>query len=194
MYPHIEKASDDESDNPIVTFIINNRVIPGKEASFEKFLKDINKKAMTYPGHMGVNFIRPGPNEHTYTTIVRFDNYEHLHDWLESPARKEYMKNIEDLVESDPEIKIETGLEYWFTPLAVDAKTPKRWKQFVITLSAIYPLTLLLGMFFSLFDPQSMFVTEPLLNRLLGSFLLVFMMVYVVMPGYTRLVSKWLYK
>ncbi len=194
MYPSIEKASEGESDSPIVTFIINNRVIPGKEADFERFLKDINKKAMTYPGHMGVNFIRPGPNDQTYTTIVRFDNYEHLHDWLESDARKEYMKNIEDLVESDPEIRIETGLEYWFTPLAVDPKIPRRWKQMVITLSAIYPLTLLLGVFFSLFDPHSVFVTEPLIHKLLGSILLVFLMVYLVMPGYTRLMAKWLYK
>jgi antibiotic biosynthesis monooxygenase (ABM) superfamily enzyme len=68
-----------------------------------------------------------------------------------------------------------------------------RWKQFLITWSAIYPLVLgvplvvspvmrLLGM------PGNRFVTTLFVTATV-----VFLMTYVIMPRYTKLIRQWLF-
>ncbi len=35
-----------------------------------------------------------------------------------------------------------SGLDFWFTPEGAKAKLPTKWKQFLVTWSAIFPLVL----------------------------------------------------
>lgn len=70
---------------------------------------------------------------------------------------------------------------------------PIRWKQYLVTWSAIFPLALVVPL-----------LVTPLLhflglrnNRFVGTFavtgVVVYRMVYVVMPRYTRLLRRWLF-
>lgn len=45
-------------DGP-VTVTISRRVKPGFEDRYERWITDISAIARTYPGHMGVNVVRP---------------------------------------------------------------------------------------------------------------------------------------
>lgn len=88
---------------------------------------------------------------------------------------------------------VSSGLDFWFTPAGARAKVPVRWKQFLVTWSAIYPLAL--GVPFAI-APALRLVGVPAslpLTTLAVTAVVVFLMVYVVMPRYTRLVQKWLF-
>ncbi len=73
------------------------------------------------------------------------------------------------------------------------AKVPVRWKQFLLTWSAIFPLAL--GVPFAVV-PVLRWAGIPAslpLTTLVVTAAVVFLMVYVVMPRYTRLVQRWLF-
>ncbi len=85
-------------------------------------------------------------------------------------------------------------MDFWFTPEAVEAKIPTRWKQFLITWSAIYPLALLIPMAWKPLFETTALHQQPLISTFIVTTSIVFLMVYVVMPRYTRAVHKWLFR
>ena len=91
------------------------------------------------------------------------------------------------------EFHISSGLDFWFTPASGKANTPVRWKQFLLTWSAIFPLAL--GVPFAVVPVlRALGMPSSLpLTTLAVTAVIVFLMVYVVMPRYTRLVQRWLF-
>lgn len=176
----------------IVTFIIQHKVRPVHRRQYEDWLRDVGREAERYPGHLGTNVIKPPDGTGQYTIIIRFDHYDHLRAWVESDTRRDYIRRVEPILEGGDRIEIKSGLDFWFTPPGVRA--PNRFKQFLITFSAIYPLTLLVpaGM-------APLFEAVPLLgnlfiSRFLVAGVIVWLMVYLVMPRYTRALTGWLYR
>jgi hypothetical protein len=52
---------------------------------------------------------------------------------------------VQHLLQDDgDQAEIKTGLEFWFRPPGSDQKRAKPYKQFLITLSVIFPLTMLI--------------------------------------------------
>jgi heme-degrading monooxygenase HmoA len=49
----------------------------GSESRYEAWLKEVTPIAQTFPGHRGVNFIRPPKGSRSYTTVLHFDTIEH---------------------------------------------------------------------------------------------------------------------
>ncbi len=88
---------------------------------------------------------------------------------------------------------ISSGLDFWFTPAEAKAKVPMRWKQYLVTWSAIFPLAFVVPL---VVTPLLQYIGMPN-NRLVGTFtmtgIVAFLMVYVVMPRYTRLLQRWLF-
>lgn len=133
--------------------------------------------------------VRPPAGSRTYTTVVRFDQLEHLQAWLHSPARTRLLDVIEPHLSRADLPEIRTGLEFWVTPPDVAAQqTVRPYKQFLLVLSVIYPLSLVVpGLLQSLPLPAEA-------RGLLAATVIVGLMTYVIMPRYTRLVSAWLYR
>jgi antibiotic biosynthesis monooxygenase (ABM) superfamily enzyme len=180
-------------ESAAVAFIITHVIKAGEEQRYEDWLADILRAVSSYAGYLGREIFRPAHGSRKYTTIVRFDSHEHLNDWAESTIRQSYIKRVSDLLEEGDQHEIRTGIDFWFTPGGI--KPPKRWKQFLLTLSAVYPLALILpvvlGPLFSLIPP-------PLNDHPVKSFAaaasLVALLTFVIMPLYTRLVKRWLYE
>ena len=103
-------------DPSAVTSVIRHTVRAGSESRYEAWLKEVTPIAQTFPGHRGVNFIRPPKGSRTYTTVLHFDTIEHLERWLSSDARKRLIAEIEPYLEGGDQVEIRTGLEFWFTP------------------------------------------------------------------------------
>src|SRR5262249_4077778 len=135
---------------------------------------------------------RPAPGMRTYTSILRFDADDHLHAWATSDARHALISRVGDLLTKGDVHEIRTGIDFWFTPES--AKPPKPWKQFLLVLSAIYPLSLLIPFLFTPLFRVPPPLTHPLVRRLSIAAVVVGLMTFVVMPRYTRLVQRWLYE
>jgi antibiotic biosynthesis monooxygenase (ABM) superfamily enzyme len=112
---------------------------------------------------------------------------------MNSNERKRLIEQVQPLLVSEDEFYISSGLDFWFTPAGAKAKVPVRWKQYLLTLSVIYPMVLGVP---RLVRPALRAIGFPpnvLLNTLAVTAVIVYLMVYVVMPRYTRLLQRWLF-
>jgi uncharacterized protein len=176
------------------TAVITHQVRDSRHAEYEKWLTEIVPLTRASPGHLDIQLVRPvrGVTD-TYTILLRFDTEENLRHWIESDTRRRLIDSVKPILAQGDSYTIHSGLDFLFTPRDASHRVPVRWKQFLITWSAIFPLSFLIPMV----------VAAPL--RWLGwhnklvvatvvSALAVFMMVYVIMPRYTRLVRHWLFR
>jgi hypothetical protein len=79
----------------------------------------------------------------TYTIVLHFAALEHLEQWLASEVWKRLILEVQHLLQDGDQVEIKTGLEFWFRPPDSEQKRAKPYKQFLITLSVIFPLTIL---------------------------------------------------
>ena len=179
----------------MVTVVIRHEVAPASVPQYEQWLTRIIPVAARFPGHRGVTVIRPSGDARSYTVTLRFETLRQAEDWLRSDARRELVQELAPLVERAETVDTVTGIEFWFVPPAGAA--PKRaapYKQFLLTLSVIYPLTLVVPWAVHPLGEVLPALRGVLLDRLLVAAVIVFLMTYVVMPRYTRLVARWLYR
>src|SRR5438128_8321888 len=177
--------------SPSVAFIITHTIKAGEEARYEAWLTEMLSAVSRAPGYLGREVFRPAQGRRTYTSILRFDAYDHLQAWSASETRRALVSRVSDLLTKGDVHEIRTGLDFWFTP--EHATPPKPWKQFLLVLSAIYPLSLLMPLLFTPLFRVAPPLTHPLLRGLCISAVVVGLMTFVVMPRYTRLVQRWLY-
>jgi len=176
------------------TVVITHRLRENALAAYEDWLQEIAPLCKASPGHLDWHIVRPIPGlSETYTIVIRFDTIDHLRAWMESPTRARLIEKVQHLFVTGDDFFISSGLDFWFTPAEAKAKVPIRWKQYLVTWSAIFPLALVVPL---LVTPLLHFLGLPN-NRFVGTFtvtgVVVFLMVYVVMPRYTRLLRRWLF-
>jgi uncharacterized protein len=181
--------------NQGASVVITHHIIDGKQQDYEDWLNEIGPICRNSTGNIDWQIIRPIPNlTFNYTVIIRFDTIENLKNWMDSEKRKKLIEKATPLFAKDDKYYIKTGLDFLFLSENENSKIPVRWKQYFVTWSAIYPLSLvipiiLLPLLRSLPLPQNKF-----LDSFFVSGLIVFIMVYLLMPSYTKLIKKWLFK
>ena len=177
------------------TVVITHRVRENKHPEYERWLGEIAPRCKASPGCLDWQIVRPIPGlTETFTVVIRFDTVDHLKQWIDSPERARLIEQARPLLVTGDDFYISSGLDFWFTPTGAKAKIPVRWKQYLLTWSAIYPLALGVP---SLVVPALNGAGAPNslpLNTLVITGVVVFLMVYVVMPRYTRLMRRWLFR
>ena len=173
-----------------VTISVARQIVPGREKDYEDWLKAVTADAMKYPGHMGVNVIRPTRGSQEYVTIFRYDNYEHSKAWEESDVRAEWLEKLHDIVEGEDEIRKGTGLEFWFSLPELPVAHPSPHKMAVVLLFVVYSLVMTVNLVLSTFASE-----WPTAARVFVTvFCQVILMTYVVMPRVTHVLKNWLYQ
>jgi antibiotic biosynthesis monooxygenase (ABM) superfamily enzyme len=177
------------------TAVITHRVRDGHRAEYEAWLEDISPLSGHYPGHLDWQIIRPivGVTK-TFTVIIRFDTQDHLKAWLGSPERNRLIEKVRPLLVAGDDVVVRDGLDFWFLPEAAKAQAPVRWKQLLVTWSAIYPLALGMPVLVGLALRWAGVPYFRYLDGLVVTGILVYLMVYVVMPRYTHLIRGWLFR
>jgi len=182
-------------ENQGASVVITHHILQGKEQQYEQWLDEIVPITKHSKGFIDLQIVRPILHlTFVYTVIIRFDTIENLKIWMESKDREILIKKANPFFRKNDNYSIKSGLDFLFNSENQPAKVPVRWKQFLVTWSAIYPLSLLIP-FISL--PFLRFLKIPAnhyLDALANSGLIVFLMVFAVMPNYTKLIRKWLYK
>jgi uncharacterized protein len=178
----------------VVVSVIRHTVIPGKDQEYEAWLREIASIAGNAEGHRGMNLVRPHTGSRTYTIVLHFDRLEHLEHWLASGVWKRLILKVQDLLQDGEEIEIKTGLEFWFRPPDSEQKRAKPYKQCLITLSVIFPLTMLVPWLLTpLFHAAPVLGMSGITHFLVAG-IIVALMTYVIMPRYTRFMAAWLYR
>lgn len=177
------------------TVVITHRVREGAIEGYEAWLNEIGPICRAYPGHLDWQIIRPVSGlSGTFTVVIRFDTRPHLESWINSTDRKRLIEKVRPLLVADDDFHIRSGLDFWFAPEGVHAALPVRWKQFLVTWSAIFPLVLIVPM---LLVPMLEWL-GPLQGHVVSNFVIsgviVYLMTYVVMPNYTKLIKRWLFR
>jgi antibiotic biosynthesis monooxygenase (ABM) superfamily enzyme len=181
-------------NSEIVTFIISHHVRDDSIEVYENWLKEISAVCQSYAGNLGTNIIRPSGSDTKYTIIIRFAQYDFLKKWTDSEDRKNYIQKVRPYLKNDDTFQVKTGLDFWFTPESVEAKIPNPFKQFLVTLSAIYPLTIVVPWGWELLFDKVPSLKVLFLENFIISVTITALMVYVIMPTYTRLIHRWLFK
>jgi len=161
---------------------------------YDSWGNEIGPVCRASTGHLDWHIIRPIPGlTSTYTVVIRFDTRAHLQEWMESQARTRLIEKVQPLLVNGDDFFISSGLDFWFAPEGAKARVPARWRQFLVTWSAIFPLVLVLPM---LISPLLRLLGAPdnhYLSTLAVTGVAVFLMIYVVMPHYTKLIRRWLF-
>lgn len=170
-----------------LTVVVTWRVRQGCEKEFEKWRREISAAALDFPGHLGIDVIFPGGAEREYVVIFRFDTYEHLRAWQESDIRRELLKKAEPFRESEPSYRMQSGLEYWFVP-SNGAVPPPTWKMAVVTVLAVWPVSMLVPWLLNPFMSKLPLAVQALLVAV-G---IVILLTWVVMPVLVKILGSWL--
>jgi antibiotic biosynthesis monooxygenase (ABM) superfamily enzyme len=124
-----------------------------------------------------------------YTLLYSFTDRQALQAWLDSADRRVLVRQADDLAEQHLRLPSLTGLETWFTlPRRATIKPPPRWKMWLVSLVAIYPLVVIFqATIVPTIKPWPLLVRSAVLPLTLLT-----LMTFVVMPVVTRVVQPWL--
>lgn len=175
--------------------IITHRVSEAQQAAYEQWLQEIGPACRASEGALDWHLIRPiAGYSDTYSVIIRYDTEQHLKQWMASANRQQLIAKIEHILTTKDSYQIKSGLDFLFVPEAAKALVPVRWKQFLLTWSAIFPLVSLCSLaLIPLMDSIGL-PQNTLLHTLVITGVVVMLMVYVVMPRYVKLVRNWLHR
>jgi len=187
---------DPTAVNPqtIVTSIIVHEVAPNAVEAYEAWLTDIRAACAAFPGYLSTDVIRPVGASREYATILRFADFESLSGWMKSDVRRRYIERMQSSLQQGDRYEIRTGLDFWFAPKNAPVKVPTAWKQWLVTWSAILPLTIAVPWIVIPLLSHLGFAHDSMISKPVVSAVIVFLMVYVMMPRYTRLVAPWLFR
>ncbi|KAL3938680.1 MAG: hypothetical protein SGBAC_006453 [Bacillariaceae sp.] len=175
-----------------VTVFAKHKVIRGKEAEFQLWVREINTVISKFEGYQGAETVRPTScKSNEYVSIFRFDNFEHLQVWMDSEERRPFLERTNEFDEGPIETSYHS-LEYWFVPDQTDGApvpvAPSKEKMVVVTFLLIWLQVHFLGPAFGSLD------IAPLLAEALTVLTVVILTTYFLMPIATKyLLSWWLF-
>ncbi len=180
----------EKSQNHYVTAVISHYIRPGRESGYEEWMKDISQTARQFAGYQGVTILRPQPGTRAeYVIISRFDNYDNLSHWLRSPERKEWIERSKPLVHKPENVKVLSGLEALVSLPDTASTPPPRYKTAIVTWIGVFfcvsTVIYFLGPYFA---PLPFLLNQAIVNAII-----VVLLVYLIMPGLTRLFYNWLH-
>lgn len=186
-----ETICDSGKEGP-VTICVSRKIFPGREQDYEEWVSGIDHAAGRFPGHQGVNVLRPSAaTQFEYILIYRFDTYEHAHAWEHSDVRKNWILKLEGIVDGEETTRRGSGFEFWFElPEIPLIKPAPRYKMAPVVITVLYTLSILL---YYLVEPFTRSLPTPLVLFFLIS-IKVLLMTYFIMPRVTKLLSAWLYR
>ena len=181
-----------------VSFVVHHHIRAGAQAAYEAWLVEIMQVAAAFPGHQGVQVIRPAAGGVDYTIIVKFATYGDATRWHQSIERTQLLETVQPQLTVAEQVSIGAGIDYWFQPVAVATggppMKPPAWKQWLITTSVIWPLTMVVPWVLGpIFQTLPALGTYGVKQGILAS-VIVALVVWVIMPRYTRLVHDWLFR
>jgi uncharacterized protein len=177
-----------ESDTPWSLMIISVGK-SGEEKQYQQWLERTASTAIDATGFLGTRIFQPYAGAREYIRQICFDSKGHLETWTHSACTEIAGKDHEEFIEYCDIQPIETVADATSQP---SVRRRKQWKQFLLTVGAVYPLTLIISMLISTISHSVPVVSALLLRSFISaSFIVVFLM-FVVFPIFNRWFNEWL--
>lgn len=177
-----------ERDDQTV-LILEHNVKKGQEKRYKEWLAKIPEILRTAPGFVGRDIFPPSLPDRPYTIVLRFDSGAALRDWIDTDEHKTLRSESRDMLDQTDRPTVASGLDLWLDP----EPNPKRYKMLIVTVAAIFPLSILLpyllGPFFEAVAPS---LKGSVVNGLIQTTLIVALLSYAVMPRLTHRLRRWL--
>lgn len=177
--------------NDIAVSVILHDVLPEHRDDYERWLLGAIAAHRQFEGYLGTDIIRPVESGSRFVVILRFTNKDRAHAWLLSPVRRDLLSIAEPWLAGDDRYHVHQDAEFWFTP-PTGRRQPRRWKQWVLSSIAVFPLTVLLpqriAQLASWIAPSLPHLAVAALSALAISAC----MVYLLMPFLVRRAGSWL--
>ncbi len=170
-----------------VTAVMSQRVRRDAWQEFRRAHFEISSAMRAFPGFLSCELAEPVPGvQDDHVVVFAFDSREHLDRWLSSSERQRVLELIEPLIEGDRTLNVVGGFAGWFRVDQSDE--PRRWKQAVAVLIALFPTTLALGFAQRTLAPDVAWVPALFVSNVIG----IAALTWLLMPLVTRLMSDWL--
>jgi antibiotic biosynthesis monooxygenase (ABM) superfamily enzyme len=171
--------------------VIVHRVPAASADRFLEWQRGISQAAEGFPGYRGTDVYPPADRrDREWVAVIHFENPVALQDWLDSPARSEWVAKLSSEIRDFRLRTLPNGFNRWFVGL-VDGPgdAPPSWKMALTVLLGLYPTVMILGL---VVVPH----TSPLglaLSMLIGNALSVSILQWAVMPALNVLLGPWLH-
>jgi antibiotic biosynthesis monooxygenase (ABM) superfamily enzyme len=124
-----------------VTVTVARTVVPGREADYEAWTKDVIDTLAKFHGCLGAGVLHPGPDGGDHQFVFRFVDGPHLREWERSPQRARLVAEANDFVLSE-RVTRTVGVENFFE--LPDRAEPKRslTSRIVTDVAWVYPVAI----------------------------------------------------
>ncbi|AGA24520.1 antibiotic biosynthesis monooxygenase [Singulisphaera acidiphila] len=153
--------------------------------------RDVTEAAETFRGYCGTDVFPPAEGQRDeWVVLIHFEDDASLDEWLQSPARTQWLEALKTKVGAFDLKKVQGGFGPWFAGMGRDPEAaPPPWKMVLTVLLGLFPTVMLLTIFVGPY-------TSPLgmaVSMLIGNALSVSILQWGVMPILTRVLSPWLH-
>lgn len=173
-----------------LTVVVHRRIKPGQEAEFEEAMKRFVNFALGFPGHRGINVIRPATGEHDYIVVDKFADQATRDSFTATAQYKEWMERLGQHTEGSPTIQQLSGLEGWFSRPGQPLQTPPSYKMALVTFIGVCIVIAFLNLVLTPFIKNWAYFP----NLLIFNAFVVSLLTWVVMPVLTKILHRWLFK
>lgn len=158
-----------------------------KYDDFEAWKKNADSVLKAFDGFINITVLYPVKNSDFHYVIIRFDNASHATNWKKSDARKDIMADAHVSWMVDKQEIVHDWDLFWHDAF----RKSKKWKQWVVTFLAVYPLTIVMPL---MVHRINNFVPLFFFAGILRALLISGFMTFLIMPLMMKLFRKWLHK
>ena len=170
-----------------VTAVMSQRILPEDVAGFRAAEAEIGAVMARFPGFLSIEHSPPVSGvQDDYVVSFTFANRADLDRWLESDSRRRVLALVEPFIEGERTLNVIGGFGGWF--VAEKDRAPKRWKQALAVLVALFPTTLTLGFMQRQFFADVPWVPALFVSNVLG----IVVLTWLLMPRLTKVLEGWL--
>lgn len=173
--------------------MIVHELAPERHAAYESWIEIAVEAHRRFPGYLATDIIRPVGEGLRYVVILRFCSRADAEAWLRSDVRAALLKEVEPWLLHEDRYRVHDNDEFWFAAPG-RGTPPKRWKQWLLSTLAVFPLT-------AVIPPLIGALARTLSPPVPSLFVLAFtgatisaIMVYWLMPLFSRWAAGWLAK
>lgn len=171
--------------------VIVQRVPTADVNWFLEWQRNVTEATESCRGYCGTDVFPPAEGQRDeWVVLIHFEDDSSLDEWLQSPARTQWLETLKAKVGTFDLKKVQGGFGPWFAGMdhSPDAAPPP-WKMVLTVLLGLFPTVMLLTIFVGPY-------TSPLgmaVSMLIGNALSVSILQWGVMPILTRVLGPWLH-